>query len=143
MKLLEQLPKLLVLAVILGGFGILASKLLGTGGGAVTVRVTVPPLSTVAVAGGAAFETNCAKCHGKSGAGTDQGPPLVHDIYNSGHHPDEAFYNAARRGVRQHHWPYGNMPLQPQVTDGQLLEIIRYVRELQEANGIVSRPHQM
>jgi hypothetical protein len=35
------------------------------------------------------------------------------------------------------------MPSQPQVTDQQLLEIVRYVRELQAANGIVYRPHRM
>lgn len=142
MKLAENIPKLLVLAVIAGGLGLLASRLLDTGGAA-TVNVAVPTLSPVAVAGRAAFDANCAQCHGKSGVGTKQGPPLIHDIYNPGHHADEAFRYAVRQGVRQHHWPYGNMPSQPQVTDSQLAEIVRYVRELQEANGIVYRPHRM
>ena len=143
MKLAENLPKLLVLAVIAGGLGLLASRLLDTGGGAATVNVAVPTLSPVAVAGRAAFDANCAQCHGKSGVGTKQGPPLIHDIYNPGHHADEAFRYAVRQGVRQHHWPYGNMPSQPQVTESQFAEIVRYVRELQGANGIVYRPQRM
>jgi hypothetical protein len=35
------------------------------------------------------------------------------------------------------------MPPQPQVTHGQLESIVRYVRELQAANGIAYRPHRM
>ncbi|MFZ5792609.1 MAG: c-type cytochrome [Pseudomonadota bacterium] len=139
----EQLPKFLVVAVIAGGIGLLASRLLDMGGDQSAANVTVPPLSSVAAAGKVAFDANCTQCHGKNGAGTNQGPPLVHDIYNPGHHPDESFYYAARQGVRQHHWPFGNMPPQPQVTNVQLAEIVRYVRELQEANGVVYRPHQM
>jgi len=143
MKLVEQIPKLLVVVVIIGGLGLLASKLFDAGSGVANISVTVPPLSSVAVAGRSAFDANCAQCHGENGGGTKQGPPLVHDIYNPGHHADEAFRYAVRQGVRQHHWPHGNMPSQPQVTDQQLMEIVRYVRELQEANGIVYRPHRM
>jgi hypothetical protein len=35
------------------------------------------------------------------------------------------------------------MPPQPNVTDKQIAAIIRYVRELQTANGIVLRQHRM
>jgi hypothetical protein len=35
------------------------------------------------------------------------------------------------------------MPPQPQVTPEQLEAIVRYVRELQVANGIAYRPHRM
>ena len=35
------------------------------------------------------------------------------------------------------------MPAQPQVSDAQVMDIVRYVRELQKANGIVYQPHQM
>jgi len=143
MNFFEQLPKLLVVGAIVGGVIIVALSLIDADQGTATVNVTVPPLSPVATAGRAAFDANCARCHGKNGAGTKEGPPLVHDIYNPGHHPDEAFWGAVRQGVQQHHWPYGNMPSQPQVTDAQLAEIVRYVRELQEANGIFYRPHRM
>jgi mono/diheme cytochrome c family protein len=96
-----------------------------------------------AEAGKAAFDANCSSCHGANGAGTDKGPPLIHDIYNPGHHADAAFVLAARKGVRRHHWPFGDMPPQPQVTDSQISAIIQYVRELQAANGISYRPHRM
>jgi mono/diheme cytochrome c family protein len=105
--------------------------------------VIVPELSELAQKGQIAFEASCAVCHGKNAAGTDRGPPLVNDIYNPGHHADEAFYRAAKQGVPQHHWSYGNMPRRPEVTDGQLIAIVRYVRELQQANGIETRPHNM
>lgn len=108
-----------------------------------TIEVTVPKLSSIASAGKVAFDANCARCHGRNAAGTDQGPPLVHDIYNPGHHGDAAFFSAVRRGVQQHHWPFGNMPAQPHVSDAEIAAIVRYVRELQSANGITYRPHRM
>ena len=144
MKLSEQIPKLFVIAMIVGGLGLVASKFFGKSTGGATVSVAVPSLSSVAVAGKAAFVANCAQCHGENGGGgTELGPPLVYDIYNPGHHRDEAFLSAVRIGVRQHHWPYGNMPSQPEVAESQVMEIVRYVREMQEANGITYRPHQM
>jgi hypothetical protein len=35
------------------------------------------------------------------------------------------------------------MPAQPEVTGHEMASIIRYVRELQAANGIFYRPHRM
>lgn len=109
-----------------------------------SVEVVVPAsFSSQARAGQHAFDANCARCHGKNGAGTDQGPPLVHEIYNPGHHADAAFFLAAQRGVFRHHWNFGDMPPQPQVTREQMADIVRYVRELQQANGITWKPHRM
>ncbi|MDA0655418.1 MAG: cytochrome c [Proteobacteria bacterium] len=103
----------------------------------------MPKLSITAVSGKKAFDANCAQCHGQNASGTNKGPPLVHDIYNPGHHGDQSFFQAIRKGVAQHHWPYGNMPPQPQVSENQMAVIVQYVRELQAANGIKSRPHRM
>lgn len=108
-----------------------------------TVVVNVPALSKIAQRGEESFSKNCAACHGVNASGTQNGPPLVHDIYNPGHHGDRAFLMAVRRGVQQHHWPFGNMPPQPQVTGEELSAITRYVRELQTANGIFYRQHRM
>jgi len=108
-----------------------------------TVQVTVPELSDLAQSGEKIFSANCALCHGENASGTDQGPPLVHDIYNPGHHGDQSFRNAPKRGVPAHHWPYGDMPPMPEITGADMTAIIAYVRELQRANGIVSRPHRM
>ena len=107
----------------------------------VTVQVTPAALSEAGEAGAALFEANCMECHGPNAAGTKLGPPLIHDIYNPGHHSDQAFYLAAANGVRAHHWPYGDMPAQSQVSPEEAGLIVRYIRELQEANGIVAKSY--
>lgn len=104
--------------------------------GAERVGVTLPELSGRAKAGQEHFRANCARCHGEDGGGADEGPPLIHEIYESGHHGDGAFYLALQRGVRQHHWSFGDMPAQPQVTRGQAALIVDFIREVQAANGI-------
>jgi len=145
MRISSIKPMHVFIAVIIAGLGAWmwqASKP-SNGSASQTVAVKVPTLSPLAAQGKAAFDANCAACHGDNAAGTDKGPPLVHDIYNPGHHGDGAFFLAARQGVRRHHWPYGDMPAQPQVTEAQVAAIVRYVRELQQANGIGYRPHQM
>ncbi len=112
-------------------------------GTAPTVEVAPAELSPEGMAGKDLFKANCMACHGERAAGTNLGPPLIHDIYNPGHHSDEAFYLAAAIGVRQHHWTYGDMPPQPQVSREDASKIIRYIRELQEANGITYKAHRM
>jgi mono/diheme cytochrome c family protein len=82
------------------------------------------------------FAGTCAACHGEVAAGTTQGPPLVHKLYEPSHHPDEAIALAVRQGVRAHHWRFGNMPPVEGVSDAELGWIIAYVRELQQANEI-------
>jgi mono/diheme cytochrome c family protein len=145
MKFRFSAAELLLFAVVVGGVGLAVWHLLSGGGSseAASPAVKLPEFSAAALSGKAAFGANCARCHGENGLGTKQGPPLLNDIYNSGHHPDASFQSAVRHGVRQHHWPFGDMPAQPQVTDEQLAQIIRYVRELQAVNGIVHREHRM
>ncbi|MBO6903004.1 MAG: cytochrome c [Rhizobiaceae bacterium] len=101
------------------------------------VNVTVPALGAQDRVGEAAFSNNCAVCHGRNAAGR-QGiaPPLVHKIYEPDHHGDEAFVRAAQRGVRAHHWPFGDMPPVKDITDTEIDSIIAYIRTLQRANGI-------
>jgi mono/diheme cytochrome c family protein len=110
----------------------------------VEVAVVEPAsFSPLAIEGRRLFEANCAACHGAKAGGTDQGPPLVSDIYNPGHHADQAFVLAAKYGVRAHHWRFGNMPPVQGIADSDVVAFVRYVREIQEANGIVFRPHVM
>ncbi|MCB1368405.1 MAG: cytochrome c [Rhodobacteraceae bacterium] len=105
--------------------------------GAPIVEVIVPELTGLAVIGETAFNAKCAECHGQNAAGNDQaGPPLVHKIYEPGHHGDAAFLMAAQNGVQSHHWRFGNMPAVEGVTPGDVKAIIAYVRTLQRANGI-------
>lgn len=117
------------------GSGIGPMHSMGTG--KPTVDVTVPPLKGLALEGSKAFAANCSACHGANAAGNEGvGPPLVHKIYEPSHHGDMAFVLAAKNGVRQHHWPYGNMPPVEGVSDADIKAIIAYVRTLQRANGI-------
>ena len=139
-------------------YGIIAVILLGTGywwtsvsrmpsgsgsvvpseDGAPMATVVLPDaLSANAEIGKLAFDAKCAVCHGTNAAGQDGvAPPLVHKIYEPGHHGDASFLLAAKNGVRAHHWRFGNMPPVEGVTDGDVKMIVAYVRELQRANGI-------
>lgn len=87
-------------------------------------------------AGEAKFKANCARCHGDAGVGTNQGPPLVHKIYEPNHHGDAAFQRAAAAGVRAHHWQFGDMPRIETVTPSDVEQIVGYVRWLQREAGI-------
>ena len=136
--------KYVVLAVLALGLGVVGWRLLApapTDSSGAARRVVAPQLTAAAELGKEAYDANCARCHGENAAGTGNGPPLVHDYYNPGHHADGAFHVAVARGVRQHHWNFGNMPPQSHVSEQQTRMIIRYVRELQEANGIRFKPH--
>lgn len=143
MNIKENLPSILVLSVLAAGAGLFISDVASRWGAPNTVKVTVPKLSAIAMNGMKIFNENCGACHGVNASGSDQGPPLIHKIYNPGHHGDGAFFLAAQRGTRQHHWRFGDMPPQPQVKEADMREIIQYVRELQRANGINFQPHNM
>jgi mono/diheme cytochrome c family protein len=128
-------PKLLVFAVLAGGIAVVVAR--WNTSLPQPIDVAEPrQLSSLARQGKVLFEANCADCHGERAGGSDKGPPLVHVIYRPGHHADASFVLAAANGVRAHHWPFGNMPPQPQVTETEVGAITRYVRELQRANGI-------
>jgi len=102
------------------------------------VTVVLPAaLSADAQIGKRGFDAKCAQCHGENAAGQNGvAPPLVHKIYEPNHHADAAFLLAARNGVRSHHWKFGNMPPVKGLSDADLKNIARYVRELQKENGI-------
>lgn len=102
------------------------------------VEITVPEeLSANAKIGKTGFEAKCAACHGVNAVGqADVAPPLVHKIYEPSHHADEAFQRAVSLGVRQHHWPFGDMPPVEGINRAEAAMIIAYIRELQRANGI-------
>jgi mono/diheme cytochrome c family protein len=106
-------------------------------GPTIPVDVRMPArLSALAAEGRDLFASTCAGCHGERAAGTDRGPPLVHVIYEPNHHADIAFFLAVRNGVRAHHWTHGNMPPLSHVSESDVGKMVRYVRELQLANGI-------
>lgn len=102
------------------------------------VSVTVPDtLSARAQFGQKIYDANCAACHGKDAAGQDGiAPPLVHVIYEPGHHDDEAFQRAVAQGAPAHHWRFGDMPPVEGLSRDDVDKVVAYVRELQRTNGI-------
>ena len=93
--------------------------------------------SEAGLAGQKLFGANCIQCHGENAMGTNQGPPLVHEIYEPGHHGNASFVIAVARGVRAHHWDFGNMPAVEGLSIDEIHQVICYVRELQLANDII------
>jgi len=106
--------------------------------GEAMIDVAMPAsLSAKAEMGARAYAAVCAECHGEAAGGREgKGPPLVHRIYEPGHHADEAFQRAVAHGVREHHWPFGDMAPVPGLTRADVAAITAWVRELQRANGI-------
>lgn len=98
----------------------------------------LPPQGFVgdSVEGEKLFQQNCQSCHGLRAQGTNQGPPLVNNTYNSRHHANLAFNLAVKNGVRSHHWHFGDMKPLPDVSPEMIGHITQYVRKLQKQAGI-------
>ncbi len=143
MELTKHFPTIGVIAFLVLGVAAIVYRISSPAVNSAVVNVKVPELSQQALAGKGLFDKNCAACHGDNGSGSNQGPPLVYDIYNPGHHSDASFLMAAQKGVRQHHWQFGNMPPRPEVSKEDVALIISYIRELQTANGIFYKQHRM
>ncbi len=82
------------------------------------------------------YVAHCAACHGRFLKGSRTGPPLLHKVYEPGHHSNLAFYRAVKDGTKAHHWQFGDMPAQPQVSPTDAAHIIAYVRDRQQRAGI-------
>ncbi len=93
-------------------------------------------LSATGQEGEALFGMTCAACHGAGAVGTALGPPLVHQLYEPGHHSDDSIRSAVQNGVKSHHWEFGDMPPVVGLSEAQADKIICYIRELQLAEGI-------
>ena len=105
----------------IGGATSLSTQSGATAQGAPMAQVVVPQeLSAQAQQGEVYYTAACASCHGKHAVGQEGvAPPLVHRIYEPSHHGDITFVQAARNGVRAHHWPFGDMPpVKQPLTDG-------------------------
>lgn len=108
-----------------------------TGGGPLVSIALPSSYSDSAIVGKRVFDAKCATCHGENAVGqSDVAPPLIHPIYEPGHHGDEAFQRAAAMGARAHHWPFGDMPPVDGVSRADIANVVAYIREIQRANGI-------
>ncbi len=123
----------------LGGIGVLA----------VAIAVSsIPPSSQqpaerdpeIVAQGQALFQGTCASCHGADLEGTTTGPPFLHPTYAPNHHGDEAFQRAVALGVIPHHWAFGEMPPQPDLSRDDVAAIVEFVRSEQEAAGVFIDP---
>lgn len=123
------------------GAALLAACTGADGGGPQPPGVDTAGLRLLAVPaelreGEALFTRHCAACHGEAALGTETGPPLVHPVYHPGHHADAAFLLAVLRGVRAHHWSFGDMPPLPMVSRDEATAVVAYVRWLQREAGV-------
>jgi len=82
------------------------------------------------------YQASCSVCHGQWLGGTDQGPPLMHGFYKPSHHGDPAFYRAALKGVRAHHWKFGDMSPVKGISRKDMDSIIPFIRWLQQEKGL-------
>ncbi len=102
-----------------------------------SISSTPPPVApSEYTEGEQLFANNCAACHGAGAKGTDRGPTFLSKIYEPGHHGDPSFHLAVKRGVRAHHWAFGNMPKISGISKEEVEQIISYVRWLQREKGI-------
>lgn len=86
------------------------------------------------------YQATCAECHGSDLRGTDKGPSHLSVVYEPGHHGDAAFALAIINGVKQHHWPFGDMAPVPGLDDADIERIVAYVRENQRIHGFEPYP---
>lgn len=91
-------------------------------------------------AGEGLHQANCASCHGSDLRGTQAGPSHLSRVYEPSHHGDGAFALAVELGVRQHHWPFGDMPPVAGLSKADVAAIVAFVRENQRIEGFEPYP---
>ena len=94
--------------------------------------------------GATIYQARCASCHGEDLRGTDKGPSQLSIVYEPNHHGDDSYRSgehppgewvSIRNGAPQHHWSFGDMPAVEDITDGQIEQVITYIRTQQQALG--------
>ncbi len=90
-----------------------------------------------AISGQRLFSNNCSRCHGADLRGTNVGPSLLHEYYEPNHHSNASFVIAVLRGVRQHHWDFGNMPAVEGLDIDEVHAVICFIRETQVEDGLI------
>ena len=123
--------------------GILAAPValyLTVGGGEENTRTagssgfTIPSLSTQALDGKGLFSEKCGDCHGAYGEGSDNGPALIHALYDKTIFPDQAVRRAIVEGAVARNWPFGDMPPVEGLGEQEIDGLIAFLREVQAAN---------
>lgn len=81
------------------------------------------------------FAANCAVCHGPSGGGTEQAPPLTDARYLPDRLSDAEIATSIRNGVAEPETGFGPMPAFSRFDDDQVAALVEVVRELQGGSG--------
>lgn len=100
-----------------------------------SISESAPADASLVAAGAEVYEVSCAECHGSDLRGTDRGPSHLSIVYESGHHPDEAFSLAVVRGAPQHHWDFGPMPPIAGLDDEAIDAVVAFIRSEQARLG--------
>jgi mono/diheme cytochrome c family protein len=114
----------------------IAALLIGTSSAAERTTKVAPQVPPAFNIGKLLYGKFCSSCHGVDLKGTEQGPPFLHRVYHPGHHGDGSFILAAKRGVKAHHWKFGNMPPVEGVDDNMINAIVQYIRKVQKSAGL-------
>ena len=125
----SKLAKIIAILVI-------AAMPLGASFGAEPAAIKSPQVPPQYNIGKLLYGKFCSSCHGVDLKGTEQGPPFLHRVYHPGHHGDKSFFLAAKRGVRAHHWKFGNMPPVEGIEEDMVGAIVKYIRHVQKSTGI-------
>ena len=70
----------------------------------------------------------------------DPSPSHLSIVYEPNHHGDGAFVLAVQRGVRSHHWPFGDMQPVEGLDTNDITAIVAFVREQQRIHGFEPYP---
>lgn len=105
-----------------------------------TERQPLPDDAAALQTGAELYQAKCAECHGTDLRGTDRGPSHLSEVYVPGHHGDAAFSLAVLRGVREHHWRFGDMLPVEGLDETDITAIVAYVRSVQEQEGFEPYP---
>ncbi len=133
---------LAIVALLIGALALMGALAPDQGGRmAANPELFAPEVVADLRRGGRLFAKNCATCHGTDLYGTGNGPPLIHPYYRPDHHADVAFRMAMLRGVKQHHWQFGDMPPVPGLSPDEVEQVLLYIRTQQHAAGLLDRPH--
>jgi mono/diheme cytochrome c family protein len=128
--MLDRVPGWKAASILLLGASVLAPVL-----GTKTARATRQTPAQLGQ-GQALYGAHCASCHGVEARGTGKGPTFLSKTYTPYLHADIAFRLAVERGVRAHHFRFGDMPKIPGVSREDVQVIVDYVRWLQREAGV-------
>lgn len=119
----------------------MAAFLAGCGGGDEAGESGIAPQDARLVGVGAdLYQADCARCHGTDLRGSGQGPSLLSEVYEPGHHSDASFLLAVQNGSPAHHWRFGAMEPVEGLTADDVGAIVAFVRETQRTEGFEPYP---